>query len=100
MRASLALGVRAVANRNASVIRALVVAASDITRAARARDASTNVGSFISTNACSGVLVRERRAMHFWRSGASKMAISGAGLVRFQNVYKLRRYKSSPWLGS
>ena len=33
----------------------------------------------------------ERRAVHFSRSGASKVANAGGGTVRFQNVYMLRR---------
>ena len=55
-------------------------------RSARARAASTNCGSFISTRAWSGVSVRSRRTVHASREGASKAVICGGGDVRFQKV--------------
>src|SRR5215472_15036674 len=64
------------------------------------RDASTYVGSFISTSACRGVFVRGRRTVHTSRSGASSVTSDGGGAVRFQNVYIVRRYRSLPWLCS
>jgi len=59
--------------------------------APRAREASTNCGSFIISSAWSGVLVRSRRTTHDSRDGASRVVIWGGGDVRFQNVYMLRR---------
>ena len=47
---------------------------------------STNMGSFSSVKACSGVLVVERLTMQNSRSGASNSVIVGCGAVRFQNV--------------
>ena len=73
--------------------------ASMMARSARARAASTYVGSFINTSAWSGVFVGSRRAVHFSRSGASKVASDGGGTVRLAKVYMLRRYRSLPWLG-
>ncbi len=67
-------------------------------RSASLRAASTYVGSFISTSACSGVFVRSRRTVHVSRSGASNVLSVGGGTVRFQNVYMPRRYRSAPWL--
>ena len=57
------------------------------------RAASTNVTSFISVSACSGVLVRVSRTEQASRPEASKVIIDGGAIVRFQNVYRLRRYK-------
>ena len=63
---------------------------------ARCRAASTNCGSFIVTSACSGVFVRSRRTVQFSRMGALKMSIDAGGALRFQKVYRLRRYSLSP----
>ena len=41
-------------------------------------------GSFISTRACSGELVRSRRAMQNSREGAFMIDICGGGITRFQ----------------
>ena len=71
--------------------------ASAIIRVASRRAASTYCVSFISTRACSGVLVRARRTVQVSREGASNASSDGGGLVRFQNVYKLRRQTASPW---
>src|SRR5207248_3632380 len=88
---SLAVGLRAVARRKAKLIlEAGSRPASPIMRWARARAASTYVGSFKRTRACRGVLVRARRAVHFSRSGASNVLSDGGGDVRFQNEYMLR----------
>ena len=54
--------------------------------APRTRAASTNCVSFISTSACSGVLVRARRTVHDSRDGASNVCMDGGGAVRFQKV--------------
>ena len=51
-------------------------------RCASTREASMNVGSFIRASACKGVFVSSRRAVHFSRSGASKMfSVAGARFV-------------------
>ena len=61
-------------------------AASRSMRRARAWAASTYTGSLSTVRACSGVLVRGRRATQNSRLGASKLVNSGYGVVRFQNV--------------
>src|ERR1700722_7894675 len=63
----------------------------EIVFSASTRLASTYVGSLSSTSACKGVLVMVRRAVHFSRSGASKVVSEGGGTVRFHTVYMLRR---------
>ena len=55
-------------------------------RCANARAASTYVGSFKSVSTCSGVLVTPRLAVHFSRSGASKIVSEAGGTVRFHTV--------------
>ena len=55
------------------IARQTKVAGKQIARSARKREASTYWGSFSTTNACNGVLVCDRRTMHFSRDGASKM---------------------------
>ena len=67
-----------------------------ITRSANTRAASTNVTSFIRSSACSGVLVNTGLTMWLSRAEASKLAMDGGGIVRLQNVYRLRRYRLSP----
>ena len=42
------------------------------------------------------MFVRARRTTHVSRSGASNVLNPGGGQVRFQNVYRLRRYRPSP----
>jgi hypothetical protein len=59
---------------------------------------STKTGSFIVTNAWSGVLVGTRRIVQVSRLGASKVTIVGFGIVRRQTVYRPRRQRSSPVL--
>src|SRR3954471_12388434 len=68
-----------------------------IIRSASLRLASRYVGSLRRTSAWSGVLVCGRRTWQNSRSGASNVFSAGGGAVRFQKVYRLRRYKSSPW---
>src|SRR4051794_13062349 len=98
---SCVVGLRAVARRNAYEIRAVAsLPPSTSARCARTRDASTKVGSFSNTSACRGVFVCARRAVHFSRSGASKVANEAGGAVRFHSVYMPRQYKSGPWLWS
>ena len=46
--------------------------------------------------ACNGVEVAWRRATHTSRVGASSVIMAGGGEVRFQNVYRLRRWLPSP----
>ena len=91
-----ACGPRAAGTRRRCGLRGVLP--SCIIRSASLRIASTYVGSFISTSACSGVLVRARRTVHTSRSGASNVDRAGGGLVPFQKVYIVRRYKSLPWL--
>ena len=78
----------------------LAAGSSRITRCARTRAASTKVTSFIRFSACNGVLVRDSRTVQLSRIAESKFAINGGGAVRFQNVYRLRRYSVSPLSGS
>jgi hypothetical protein len=52
--------------------------------------------SFMVARACRGVLVLGRRATQTSRSGTSKVLNEGCGTVRFQKVYKLRRYSPAP----
>src|SRR5439155_23476226 len=68
------------------------------TRWARLRAASTKAGSFSSTSACKGVLVRGRSTVQTSRLGASKATSDGYGSDRFQYVYNPRRYRSGPLL--
>ena len=56
------------------------------TCSASRRAASTNCGSLSSTNACRGVAVTSRFAVHTSRDMASKVTIDGGGEVRRQNV--------------
>ena len=72
-----------------------VDAADAMMRSANLRAASTYVGSFIKMSACRGVLVRSRRTVQASREGASRIAICGGAAVRFQNVYRLRRWTFS-----
>ena len=60
------------------------VLTTSIIRWAKWREASMNWTSFSVTSACSGVLVRARRIVHFSRVGASKICIEGGGADRFQ----------------
>ena len=80
----------------ARAIRSSGVSASRITRSASACAAATNVGSLSSARACSGVLVRDSRTDAELALGASNVASAGGGIVRFQNVYRLRRTSSAP----
>jgi hypothetical protein len=41
-------------------------------------------------------LVRDRRTVQASRDGASNVSSDGGGDVRFQKVYRLRRYRASP----
>src|SRR5207302_8471510 len=87
------VGARAVTKRNANAIRCFGSTPASVNmRCASQRAASTYVGSFINTKACSGVFVADLRATHFSRSGASKVMSDGGGLVPFQKLYILRRY--------
>ena len=66
-------------------------------RPARARPRRTCT-SFSRVSACSGVFVRDL-ADHVQRlavGGVERRHASAAATVRFQNVYRLRRYRSSP----
>ena len=47
-------------------------------------------------SACKGVLVRSRRTVHCSRVGALNKSIVAGGALRFQKVYKLRRYNLVP----
>src|SRR5436309_1462498 len=82
-----AVGRRAVHNRNARTARSSGAAAASLSvRAARARAASKKTGSLSVVSACSGVLVRTRRAVQNSRLGASKTVRLGSGAVRRVNV--------------
>ena len=53
---------------------------------ANTRAASTNCGSFIVTNACSGVSVRSRRTVQTSREGALKMSIEAAARCASRSI--------------
>src|SRR5262249_33905582 len=65
---------------------------------AKTRAASTKIGSFSKSSACSGVLEVARLTAHSSRVGASKFNRLGCRYVRCQVVYIPRRYRSGPWL--
>jgi hypothetical protein len=52
--------------------------------------------SFIKFKACKGVFVLVGVRIWTSRVDESKVTMAGGPRVRFQNVYKLRRYRSSP----
>ena len=87
MMISLSRGSRPVASRKAKRMRvAWSLPPLVIMRVARPRAASTKVGSFISTSAASGVLVRDLCSTHASRDGASNICRLGGGTERFQYV--------------
>ena len=57
-------------------------------------------GLLAHSDALEDPYVRLRRTVQVSRSGASNATSCGGGLVRFQNVYIVRRYRSLPWLCS
>lgn len=80
-------GARPVMRRKPCVRRDVAdVPPSVIMRFPRATPAATNCGSFITTSACRGVFVALRTTEQVSRVGASKIASTGGGEVRFQKV--------------
>ena len=66
------------------------------TRFASAWAHSTNTASLSRASACSGVFDRSRRTTHTFESGLSNVISIGYGLVRWNQTYRPRLYRSGP----